>query len=258
MSNITISASSLLSQTPTPTTQLQQRLNAAAAAAAAAATSSSSNSTQTAYTEQQQSRAAYDSPKPGHTGRDYDENFLSVTRLNNVLELYTHFDDTEVLPHTSVLKFLTTLTMFDTDLFNELNALSFKYIPDCVSHRPRERTGSVNNSVLHEVGSERTLGIKHITQGLKKLTSLPTSTKKTVKFMKMLLKNLNGTQAVSDVALLDTMRALLSFLTMTSAVFLVDKNLPSVLFAKRLIPIIGTNLSVGQDWSCLLYTSRCV
>ncbi|QID87911.1 Ras GTPase activating protein ira2 [Saccharomyces pastorianus] len=251
MSNVTISASSLLSQTPTPTTQLQQRLNAAAAAAAAAAasSSSSSNSTQTAYTEQQQSRAAYDSPKVGHTGKDYDENFLSVTRLNNVLELYTHFDDTEVLPHTSVLKFLTTLTMFDIDLFNELNALSFKYIPDCISHRPRERASSFNSAALHEVGSERTLGIKHITQGLKKLTSLPTSTKKTVKFIKMLLKNLNGTQAVSDVALLDTMRALLSFLTMTSAVFLVDKNLPSVLFAKRLIPIIGTNLSVGQDWS---------
>ncbi|KAJ4130360.1 Ras GTPase activating protein ira2 [Fusarium oxysporum] len=96
MSNITISASSLLSQTPTPTTQLQQRLNSAAAAAAAAA--SPSNSTPTGYTAEQQSRASYDAHKTGHTGKDYDEHFLSVTRLDNVLELYTHFDDTEVLP----------------------------------------------------------------------------------------------------------------------------------------------------------------
>ncbi|EJS41849.1 ira2p [Saccharomyces arboricola H-6] len=247
-SNVTISASSLLSQTPTPTTQLQQRLNAAAAAAAAAA-ASPSNSTPTAYTEQQQSRASCDAPKSSHTGKDYDENFLSVTRLDNVLELYTHFDDTEVLPHTSVLKFLTTLTMFDVDLFSELNTSSFKYIPDCTTQRPRERTSSFNNVVIHEAASEKTSGIKHLTQGLKKLTSLPTSTKKTVKFVKMLLRNLNGTQAVSEVALLDTTRVLLSFITMTSAVFLVDRNLPSVLFAKRLIPIMGTNLSIGQDWN---------
>ncbi|CAI4776024.1 BDM_1a_G0048530.mRNA.1.CDS.1 [Saccharomyces cerevisiae] len=255
MSNITISASSLLSQTPTPTTQLQQRLNSAAAAAAAAA--SPSNSTPTGYTAEQQSRASYDAHKTGHTGKDYDEHFLSVTRLDNVLELYTHFDDTEVLPHTSVLKFLTTLTMFDIDLFNELNATSFKYIPDCTMHRPKERTSSFNNTA-HETGSEKTSGIKHITQGLKKLTSLPSSTKKTVKFMKMLLRNLNGNQAVSDVALLDTMRALLSFFTMTSAVFLVDRNLPSVLFAKRLIPIMGTNLSVGQDWNSKINNSLMV
>lgn len=64
----------------------------------------------------------------------------------------------------------------------------------------------------------------------------------------MLIRNLNGAQMVSDVSLVDSLKTLVALVTLTSSISLIDSNLPSVLFAKRIFSILGHNLDVGKNW----------
>lgn len=162
-----------------------------------------------------------------------------VPHLKNILDLYTTSDDSESLSHTSVLKFLTALVILDVDAFTELNATTFKNIPDAKK----------TDDTSHEVGEkEKNQGIKHLTHGLKRLTTLPLSKKKSIKFITMLLRNLNGSLLVTDVALLDTLKALLNFFTISASVALIDNEVPLVIFAKRLFPTLAVNLDIGKNW----------
>ncbi|KAL3229776.1 Inhibitory regulator protein IRA2 [Nakaseomyces bracarensis] len=179
-----------------------------------------------------------------------------VPHLDNILDLYTIHDHSISLPHSSVLRFLTTLVMLDTEAFTELNSMPFKYLTDV----NKLSKGSATASTFYSRGEspkekEKSPSIKQLSNSWKKLTNLQLSKKKTVKFLKSLIKNLNGLQYVSDNALLDTVGALLCLMNMTSAISLLEPSLPSVLFARRLLGVLGNNLKVGDNWDGKLNTS---
>lgn len=165
--------------------------------------------------------------------RDANED---MPHLESILEIYTYFEDTEKLPHTAVLRFLVMLVMLVPDVFVELNSQSLEKIS-----RPNIISGK-------EDTLEKPSNIRQITSGLKKLTTLQLSKKRTVKFLTILVKNINGTQPVSDGLLLDSMRTLLSLVTVTSSVSLIDSEIPPVIFSKRMIDLLGANLKCGSSW----------
>lgn len=163
-----------------------------------------------------------------------------VPHMKNIVDLYTTADDAELLSHTSVLRFLTALVVLDVDVFSELNLTSFRNIPDA----KKSDDSSTENEDKEKVQG----GIKHFTHGLKRLTTLQLSKKKSIKFLTMLIRNLNGSMLVTDVALLDTLKALLTFFTITASVALVDPDIPSVTFSRRLFSSLAFNLDVGKNW----------
>ncbi|GAV52250.1 hypothetical protein ZYGR_0AG02410 [Zygosaccharomyces rouxii] len=166
-----------------------------------------------------------------------------VPHMRNVLELYTTPDGSESLSHTIVLRFLMTLLMLDPDVFTELNSTTFKNIPEAKGNN--SSYGKYDNEER-----EKPMGgsIKHFTHGLKKLTTLPSSKKKSVKMISTIVKNITGVVLVADQAIMDTVKSLITLFTMTSSVSLVDTSVPSVLFCKRLFPILACNLDLGRDW----------
>lgn len=166
-----------------------------------------------------------------------------IPHMRNVLELYTIPDESESLSHSSVLRFLTALLMLDPDVFSELNSTSFKNVPEVKS------SGS-NFTRPDTEEREKLMGgsIKHLTHGLKKLTTLPLSKKKSVKMVTTIVKNITGVHLIADQAIMDTVKSLITLFTMTSSVSLVDSTVPSVLFCKRLFPIMACNLDLGKNW----------
>lgn len=177
--------------------------------------------------------------------------------LQYVLELFSNYEETELSSHTSILRFLLSLILLDTDVFTDINAMTFRYIPDTskiiqqYSQKQGTRDAGAGTHMQNDDPSkekEKNQSIKQITHGLKKLTNLSSSKKKTVKFITMLIRNLNGAQMVSDVSLVDSLKTLVALVTLTSSISLIDSNLPSVLFAKRIFSILGHNLDVGKNW----------
>lgn len=162
----------------------------------------------------------------------------SIPHLKNILDLYSISDDSEVLSHTAVVRFLAALVILDPDVFAELNATSFRNIADAKKMGVAEV----------EEKEKNTSGIRHLTHGLRKLTTLSIAKKKGIKFMTMLVRNLNGSLLVTDVAFLDTMRALLTFFTVSSSVALLDDEISPVAFTKRLFPTLAINLDLGTNW----------
>ncbi|CDF87615.1 BN860_10462g1_1 [Zygosaccharomyces bailii CLIB 213] len=165
-----------------------------------------------------------------------------VPHMYNVLELYTTPDGSESLSHTSVLRFLIALLMLDPDVFTEVNATTFKNLPDAKG-LPTSHSRSEPEEKEKIQGS-----IKHITHGLKKLTTLPLSRKKSVKLISTLVKNLTGSVLIADQATMDTIKSIVSLFTMASSVSLVDPTVPSVVFCKRLFPMMACNLDLGKNW----------
>lgn len=166
-----------------------------------------------------------------------------VPHMRNVLELYTTPDGSESLSHTIVLRFLMTLLMLDPEVFTELNSTTFKNVPEA-------RNNSSNNSRSDYEERERSMGgsIKHITHGLKKLTTLPSTKKKSIRMVSTIVKNITAGVLVADQAVMDTIKSLITLFTMASSVSLVDTSVPSVLFCKRLFPILACNLNLGKNW----------
>lgn len=179
-----------------------------------------------------------------------------IPHLDNVLDLYTIHDQSIALPHTSVLRFLTTLVMIDLDAFTELNSTPSKYLTDIDKLTKGTATSRTSYSKFDSSKQKEKNGsMKQLSNSWKKLTNLQLSKKKTVKFLKALIKNLNGLQYVCDNALLDTIGSLLCLMNMNSALSLVEPNLPSVLFSRRFLVVLGKNLDVGENWDGKLNTS---
>lgn len=167
-----------------------------------------------------------------------------VPHMRNILELYTTPDESESLSHTTVLRFLMALLMLDPDVFTELNLTAFKNIPEAKGSNIRTNTKSDNGEKENPMGGS----IKNFTHGLKKLATLPSAKKKTVKIISTLVKNVTGAAIVGDQAILDTMRALITLFTMAASVSLIDTSVPSVIFCKRLYPTLAYNLDLGKSW----------
>ena len=229
---------------------------------------------------------------------------INAYYLENVLELFSNYNDSELRSTTTVLKFLIVLIFLDVHVLPEVNGLVFKGLGDPVpsehtSGDPRGgdtpspslstplSTPSRNVTPLGGVADSSVSGtkaakasIKQLTQNWKRLSRLsstsfssgqgktssnspaptPTSTTPTStankqnryrirKFLVILIKNLNGTSSVSDTSLIDTLRSLLTLLTMSSSISLYDRRIPAVVFTRRFYGLLGQTLEVGKKWS---------
>ncbi|CCK72560.1 GTPase-activating protein IRA1 KNAG_0K01960 [Huiozyma naganishii CBS 8797] len=176
----------------------------------------------------------------------------NINSLDNILELYTNLHSNELLSYSTVLRFLSILLFLDPDTFPEINFTSFKNIPDVsdlsdftVKTKTMRHSGSTNGG-----DKEKSQSIKQFRHSLKKLTTLPGSKKsRQVKFLTLLIKNLNGSQVACDVAFIDSLKTLLSILTMSSSVSLHNQQFPCVVFSKRIYKILGNNFDVGRNWA---------
>lgn len=167
----------------------------------------------------------------------------SVDYLDNVLELYSDSENTEISSLISILRILVVLVLLDPITLNEIATTPFKYLSEgrTINKRIKEP--------LNSKEKDKGQGIKHFTHNLKKLTSLPSSKKHSpIKFINMMIRNLTGTQIVSDMVVIDSVRALLMLMTMSCSISLIDAKLPSNNLSQRLFALLGHNLQVGQGW----------
>lgn len=158
--------------------------------------------------------------------------------------------EAEDLAHLSVLRFLSVILLLQPENFEEVNDMSFKYITD---EQLEEGSGekssdddklmksqSISSSKIRAPAHHRTL------QSLKKLSSFSSGNKKT-KFLSTLLRNINGSQIVSDVSLLNTLRTSVIILRLASSINLTENNSPVVLFAKRLLFVVSDSLQLCEE-----------
>ena len=90
---------------------------------------------------------------------------------------------------------------------------------------------------------------RRISLNLKKITNLQLSKRKPVRYMQALVKNLSGAQSASDLVLVDSVKSLFTMYIISSCASLVNADLPSVIFCRRLMETIGVNLGIGEDWN---------
>lgn len=205
--------------------------------------------------------------------------------LVNVLELYTNFSDTNLVSYHPILRFLSMLLFLDVEVFAEINNMKFKNLRDISEFLNDVKDNNINNTTpTHTTTNistttttnnnnhlnsptnkrrgnsmnptsyeDRTQSIKHLTYNLKRFTSLTSSSKKSkqIKFLILILKNINGVQLACDSSLIDSIRTILTILTMASSISMYNSRLPCIQFAKRLYAVMGTNLSVGKDWNSI-------
>ncbi|GMM54638.1 hypothetical protein DAKH74_012540 [Maudiozyma humilis] len=173
-----------------------------------------------------------------------------VIHIENILDLYTHFGDNESLPYTSILNFLTTLLMLDTDVFPELNIQSFKCLRDATAAERGEGSySSTDNEGSVHLERDRNLHMKHFTSGLKRLKSLQLSRKKSMKYVELIVKNITGSSSSTDVALLDSVMCIVSLYSLCASVAKCDPTLPAVVFSTRMTDILGVSLGIGEGWN---------
>ncbi|SMN19557.1 similar to Saccharomyces cerevisiae YBR140C IRA1 GTPase-activating protein that negatively regulates RAS by converting it from the GTP-to the GDP-bound inactive form [Maudiozyma saulgeensis] len=199
---------------------------------------------------------------------EYDSK-INAYYLENVLELYSTFNNSELLSNMAVFRFLVILTFLDTESIPEMNGLSFKGLlevddisSDNDEKEEEQKSVEKNNKIPFSSrrrtmsGSsdkERLQSIKHLAQGLKKITSLPTPSRKSRpgKFLIQLLAIVNGAQQTSNMVLVDAIRCLLSFMTVSSSISIYNGELPCIILTKRFYNLLGNNLDVGKDWNSL-------
>ncbi|CAB4253634.1 GTPase-activating protein IRA1 [Maudiozyma barnettii] len=200
---------------------------------------------------------------------EYDSK-INAYYLENVLELYSTFNNSELSSNMAVLRFLVILTFLDTESIPEMNGLSFSGLvevddissendedeEDEDQQKAREKNTKIlfanrRRTMSGSSEKERLQSIKHLAQGLKKITSLPTSSRKSRpgKFLIQLLAIVNGAQQVSNMVLIDAIRCLLSFMTVSSSISIYDHELPCIILTKRFYNLLGNNLDIGKNWN---------
>lgn len=197
----------------------------------------------------------------------------NIYALDNVLELYTNFHDTELFSHISILKFLAILLFFDVEVFTDINSLSLRGIPNLselneFTVKPKEMSTANNDSSTHTSRAhtplineerEKNASIKQFTHSLKKLTNYSSKKSRPYRFLLMILKNLNGSQLTCDASSIDSIRTLLVIMNMSSSISKCNQQIPCVNFVKRIFNIMAQTLSVGRKWNTQVspYLSNC-
>lgn len=220
---------------------------------------SSEESMRNAYIDNESTTESTDIENDLDNKIEYDSK-INAYYLENVLELYSTFNNSELLSNIAVLRFLVILTFLDIDSVNEMNELSFKglkEVPDVEtdSEEDTDKLPKVSRRRTMSGSSEkeRLQSIRHLAQGLKKITSLPTPTKKgrPNKFLIQILGIVNGSQQTTHSVLVDGIRCLLSFMTVSSSISLYTHDLPCVILTKRFYHLLGNNLDIGKNWKSI-------
>lgn len=191
---------------------------------------------------------------------DGNEQMTTIYSLDNVLDLYTNFHDTELFSYISILKFLGILLFFDIEAFSDINALSLRNIPNLTelnefTVKPKETSFTNADASVHSsraqsplVNEEKNASIRHFTNNLRKLTSYSNKKSRPYRFLLMILKNLNGSQLTCDAPAIDSIRSLLVIMNMASSISKCNQQIASVNFVKRIFTLLAQTLSIGKKW----------
>lgn len=185
---------------------------------------------------------------------------INAYYLENVLELYSTFNDSELLSNMAVLRFLIILSFLDVNTIPEMNELSFKGLVEMSDVISDEDIDADSNSTLSrrrtlsssgEKEKEKLQSFRQLAHGLKKITSLQITSKKSrqSKFFIQIIALVNGFQSSSNTTLVDAVRCMLSFMTVSASVSLYDDRMPCVILTKRFYHLLGQNLDVGKNWN---------
>ncbi|SCU88882.1 LAFA_0E15060g1_1 [Lachancea sp. 'fantastica'] len=151
----------------------------------------------------------------------------------------------EDVANLSILRFSVVMLLFQPNAFEEMNSMSFKHIPDEGGSSPDD-TPKVSPDEDKKKSQNQLAKLKPSTH--KKLQSFKfpslTPTSKKVKFLTTLVKNINGSQIVSDTSLLDTLRTLVLMFRACSSIKFADEESPAVMFCKRLLFVVGDALQL--------------
>lgn len=211
------------------------------------------------------SRSTNNTPLNSHSDFTYEDSLNSVEdyhtisragvlHIENVLDVWLYFGDNESLPHTAVLTFMTSLLMLDTDVFCELNLQSFKNLRDVelsqsAEERGNDQTSLSKNQIVTSLEKEKNLYMKHFTSGLRKLKYLQPSKKKSVKFVESLINKISGLDGSVEYTHFDSIMAIVHLFGLSAPVARDHPNFPAVIFSRRLIELLGVNLTVGEGWN---------
>ena len=189
-----------------------------------------------------------------------------IAHLSGVLLLFSYFDDNDSLTHIAPLKFLMILALFDTEVFHLMNNHSFKYLlnPDLVINKQvnyfDDTIPNLDNGSLNELFEENSGSVdkqrKRLSHGLKKLSLLSFTRRRSFKFLSLLIKNLNESSSISETVVLDSLRVTLMYFLLASSVSMVDKNSEVVILAKRMLPVLGINLGIGDNWGKTISSNK--
>ncbi|AET40083.1 RasGAP domain-containing protein Ecym_5324 [Eremothecium cymbalariae DBVPG len=169
-------------------------------------------------------------------------------------------DCSERMTNIAVLRFLSCMIMLHPGAFEEINSTSFKNLPDeplLNEYDLRDETSqtiSTTTSGSASLNSEeaKAKGVQHRRlKSLKKLASFPslTTSNHRVKFLTTLLRNINGTQIVSDNSLLDTLRTLILISRLSVSLILHDRNTFVTFFSRRLFSVLCDSLQISNEQS---------
>lgn len=182
----------------------------------------------------------------------------NITHLTGILLLFSYFDDNDPLTHIAPLKFLMILTLFDVEVYQLMNNQSFRNLlsPDTVNNKQDGYFDNTNshldkysfNQPLEENGRHIDKQKKGLTHGLKRLSLLSSTKRRSFKFLSLLIKNLNESLLTSTTVVLDSLSITLMCFLLASSIAMVDRDLEVVTLTRRMIPILGVNLGVGENW----------
>ncbi|SCU84295.1 LAMI_0C06964g1_1 [Lachancea mirantina] len=158
--------------------------------------------------------------------------------------------DTEDLATVSILRFLAVMLLFQLHVFEEVNEISFKHIPDepsSPSLSEDDLESDENKKQQSTIPTKMRSYSNHKKLSTFKRLSTFTSSNKKIKFLTTLIKNINASQIVSDTSLLDTLKVILILLRLSSSIYLCDPYSPIVFFSRRLLFVLGDSLQLCEE-----------
>ncbi|CDO94877.1 unnamed protein product [Kluyveromyces dobzhanskii CBS 2104] len=159
-------------------------------------------------------------------------------------------DDTEDMTRVSVLTFATLMLMLSPDAFEEINNTSLKYLPDDDEIESPDVKSSDSpfflrpSSTSSKSSRSSKFGLRKIKNQLISQTHV---TNKKVKFLLTLLKNINGSNIVSEYSILDTLRVLILISKLSASPLLRDNDAAISNFSRRLFTIMCDMLQLGSE-----------
>ncbi|SCU85403.1 LANO_0C04170g1_1 [Lachancea nothofagi CBS 11611] len=203
---------------------------------------SSSGSTSYFQPDNADLRRSYTSPRQDFDSQGYPVSwdFLNSSALSGILF------QAEDVANLSVLRFLVVMLLFQPSTFEEMNFMSFKHIPDEVNARPEEPISRVNTDEEKKKPQSQLSKLRQSNHRKLQTLKFPsfTSSSKKIKFLTTLIKNINGSQVVSDTSLLDTLRTIVLMFRAASSIHLADEESLVVSFCKRMLFVVGDLLQL--------------
>ncbi|CCE65652.1 hypothetical protein TPHA_0M00770 [Tetrapisispora phaffii CBS 4417] len=179
--------------------------------------------------------------------------YINRRKSNTVLTELIGYNNSYTSSNLAILNILGILAILQNDVMIEASNISLTDINDHLPSNIDQSKGpcysdSTNKQTDNDSLPTTLNKIKSLSSSIRSFKRNPPK-KKTIKFLTLLVKNLNGSSSSSEVALLDSSYVLLSMLFLASTVSTIDVKAPAVFFCCRFINTFGQNLQVGRNWN---------